>query len=507
MRNAKYVLGMLFILSWCHHYARATFQLRVMKVKMSNDTHSGMDGGMFGKRWFGYGGDFEMTICSNSVADEHKNCCKTGELNTADNNWEKGETNYFIGHQLNGCQDFKISSSSMTTLKVQHYGSDGGKIKQVEIRGSLRHKNELLCIIDRKLDNSESVTVNCAPKEENKELVAIEHDENVCMGKKEFCNVKINHFSFAGSHNSGTGMSGSIKPVECLFKNHDLTIQEQLDFGIRFFDTDVAYSYSLPGCNGLEAVHGKSGIYYCFGAVKHMFQQVIDWANANPEEVILIHFGSLYKGRTTLNPLLREIKDSFLNTYTTNTSVRLNKVFQETGKWPTLGEAIATNERVFIFIVEKSDEKATLLDSNEEATTDYIKVFKVDDYDAGKPLPVLKKGWASFASTYGSGKIGSNCENVVENVGNLCKQLSADFVKVATYGTPWKSMNLVFRKSNICIDTYAKMCNVRMQDIIDECNKHKNILNVILSDFPNYPSSSKRMLPEIVDELNSFRAT
>ncbi len=33
-------------------------------------------------------------------------CCQTKDrLNTADNNWEKGETNYFVGHQLQGDHD------------------------------------------------------------------------------------------------------------------------------------------------------------------------------------------------------------------------------------------------------------------------------------------------------------------------------------------------------------------------------------------------------------------
>jgi len=33
-------------------------------------------------------------------------CCQTKDrLNTDDNNWEKGETNYFVGHQLQGDHD------------------------------------------------------------------------------------------------------------------------------------------------------------------------------------------------------------------------------------------------------------------------------------------------------------------------------------------------------------------------------------------------------------------
>ena len=472
-----------------------SFDLRVMKVLMSNDPSSGMDGGMFGQRWFGYGGDFEMMICSHG--DDEKTCCSTGELNTSDNNWEKGEINYFIGHQLNKCQDFELSTSFSTTLKVQHHGSDGGKIERVELRGALRYRNRIICEVNQKLDNDDSITVNCTLKEEDVSIKSSNIDNMECMGKPEFCNIKINKFSFAGSHNSGTGMSGSIQPVECVFKNHDLTIQEQLDFGIRFFDTDIAYSHSLPGCNGLEAVHGKKGMYYCFGSIQHMFKQVIEWSNANPNEIVLLHFGSLYKGNKTFQPLIEEIKNSFSEN---NSSVKINKAFQKTGNWPTLGEAIAKNERIFIFVVETYD-NSTITSSAEEVL-DYIKVFKVDNQDAGLPSPILKSGWSSFSSTYGSGKIGSNCDEVVKTVNNLCQTLSADFIKVATYGTPWKSLGLVLKKSNICIETYARMCNPRMEEIVKKCKSTKPILNVILSDYPNHPSTSQKTLTDLVDEEN-----
>ena len=471
----------------------SSYKLRVMKVVMSNDPHSGMDGGMLGKRVFGYGGDFDMTICSSSDG-ENEECCKTGELNTSDDNWELGETNYFIGHQLNKCEDFDISTSAAVSVKIQHQGSDGGKIDHIKLRGALRNKNELLCEVNKKLDNSESVTVTCTSNDKNSKTNGQIRE---CMGNYKFCDTAINKFSFAGSHNAGTGMSGSVKPIECLFKNHDLTFPEQLDFGIRFFDMDLAYSQTLPGCNGLETVHGKGSMYYCFGSVKHLFSQVIEWANDNPNEVILLHFGSLYKGNVTLNPLIKQIKESFPDT---SAGVKLNRMFQESGKWPTLGEAVDRNERIFIFIVQKYSDYTNV---NEDDAQDYIKVYKVDDEDAGKPKPVLKRGWASFASTYGSGKIGSNCDKVVETVSSLCDTLDADFIKVATYGTPWKSLNLVFKKSSICIDTYARLCNVRAKDIMTKCKQSKQVLNVVLSDYPNYPSTSDKTLPELVDEENS----
>ena len=88
--------------------------------------------------------------------------------------------------------------------------------------------------------------------------------------------LRFDQFLFAGSHNSGTGQAkGSF---QCAFKNQDLDITEQLEFGIRyctvlyctllefgirFFDIDVIFSHAL-GCNGLETGHGAKpevGLY------------------------------------------------------------------------------------------------------------------------------------------------------------------------------------------------------------------------------------------------------
>ena len=102
-----------------------------------------------------------------------------------------------------------------------------------------------------------------------------------CNGSPEFCGLRcrgvddisqyfhnifttllrFDQFLFAGSHNSGTGQAkGSF---QCAFKNQDLDITEQLEFGIRFFDIDVIFSHAL-GCNGLETGHGAKpevGLY------------------------------------------------------------------------------------------------------------------------------------------------------------------------------------------------------------------------------------------------------
>ena len=86
-------------------------------------------------------------------------------------------------------------------------------------------------------------------------------------------------------------------PLDCALKNHDLSVREQLDLGLRFLDFDVIYSTSIGGCDGLETGHGKhpdQGIYWCFGKISQAFLEVKSWMSVHPEEVIVLYFGELH---------------------------------------------------------------------------------------------------------------------------------------------------------------------------------------------------------------------
>ena len=63
--------------------------------------------------------------------------------------------------------------------------------------------------------------------------------EKSCNGHPDFCKLRFDQFVFPGSHNAGTGQSDGL--FTCFFKNHDLNIREQLDFGLRFFDIDTTF--------------------------------------------------------------------------------------------------------------------------------------------------------------------------------------------------------------------------------------------------------------------------
>jgi len=61
------------------------------------------------------------------------------------------------------------------------------------------------------------------------------------------CDLRMNQFTFAGSHNSGVGAWGGvwhwsgIQALSCVYRSQDKSITEQMELGIRYFDFHVAY--------------------------------------------------------------------------------------------------------------------------------------------------------------------------------------------------------------------------------------------------------------------------
>ena len=95
----------------------------------------------------------------------------------------------------------------------QHSGSDGGRFKALTLFSSTKSKGMFEChqVSRRKLDNDDSLTVNCLKREQ-------EHQEAMsCNGHSMFCSLRVDEFTFAGTHNAGTGQSSRRLP--CFFKN------------------------------------------------------------------------------------------------------------------------------------------------------------------------------------------------------------------------------------------------------------------------------------------------
>ena len=51
-----------------------------------------------------------------TVFQDENRCCETGKLKTEDNNWEKGQVNYFVGFQMGDCADFNLDGKGNITF-------------------------------------------------------------------------------------------------------------------------------------------------------------------------------------------------------------------------------------------------------------------------------------------------------------------------------------------------------------------------------------------------------
>ena len=122
--------------------------------------------------------------------------------------------------------------------------------------------------------------------------------------------------------------------------------------------------------------------------MEEILLQLRSWMDANPREVAVLYFGSIEE-EATAYPLLREA----LRRVFSVGSVGLNTRYKKTGVWPTLGQAVDHNKRVFVFA------RTDLVDENDD---EVMKEIQVEAGDQGKAVG-SKAGEATILSTFKSG--------------------------------------------------------------------------------------------------------
>ena len=112
----------------------------------------------------------------------------------------------------------------------------------------------------------------------------------------DLCDLKLDQVTFVGSHNAGSGFDGVLHywsggaVSSCFYRNHGLSFDKQLDFGVRFFDVDTCWDSKNNEainchCPGTE---GKNCAYA--GSMKKGLKQIKSWLDKNANDVIIIHF-------------------------------------------------------------------------------------------------------------------------------------------------------------------------------------------------------------------------
>ena len=85
---------------------------------------------------------------------------------------------------------------------------------------------------------------------------------------KDLCDLKLDQVTFAGSHNAGSGFDGVLHywsggaVSSCFYRNHGLSFDKQLDFGVRFFEltlVGIAKTMKLSIATALEQ-KGKTAL-------------------------------------------------------------------------------------------------------------------------------------------------------------------------------------------------------------------------------------------------------
>ena len=453
-----------------------------LSAKTSTVPGSGMD--KPGISFFGLsnGGSFAVTLC------QEENCCYTGKLNTEDNNWELGQIDWFVGRQIKGCYGLVIQPELPLVLTLHHEGANAGLLDWIKIY-SWHSEFGYICDIGERLDYSNSYTTECKLGGE-RPFDRISSDFG-CNGRQEFCSLSFDQFLFPGSHNSGTGQkNGNLK---CAYKNQDLNIIEQLEFGIRFFDVDVIFS-TLFGCKGLETGHGSNpgiGLYQCYGKVEVLLDQIREWLNNHPSEVVVLNFGNIDWPDETIPILLETLMQTF-----TKEGVKMNRSFKLTGKWPTLREAVTKNERIFVFVRDSIG----AVTENELDMVKEVKVKPDEDLDLGN----VTNYEATITTSYKAEDVGSDCSYVLLSNDKACKtenESRTDFLKLSLFSK--------FGKGGIlgteCVHKMARKCNRWIKAVVDQCSYRRFQPSFVLLDYPNYQGLAEQNIVELCHQVNKER--
>ena len=496
---------------------RASVRPRTLLTKISPRTSrvpgSGMDQGLT-LPVFGYdgGGSYSLLVCVGETQ-----CCRTGKLNTEDDNWELGQVDWFVGRQIGDCNQHPLQSDLRVSIVLQHEGSNAGRLDWVRLH-SWDNWRDWRCEVGVRLDYSQSHTATCtevwqpgpspgsspgpspgpSPGTSPGSSSPSPSPPELCNGRAEFCQLGFDQFLFPGSHNAGTGQTeGSFA---CAFKNQDLNIEEQLELGIRFFDIDIIFSHSR-GCEGLETGHGKHpqfGLYQCYGKMSSLFITMRSWLNSHPSEVVVLNFGNIEYPNHTISALTNTMMDIFP---LRSVGVKMNRKLKQTGAWPTLGEAVRSNERIFVFV---RDTVGAITASEDHHS--FVKEIKVKPENLKKSNISAGPGEVAILTSYKAEDVEGDCAYIVDTNDEAClldsSAASIDFLKLSFFSKFSESGTF----GTECLWESARKCNVWPQVVVRKCTGRRFRPNFIILDYPNYQGNAKINIVQLCNEVNLERS-
>ena len=276
----------------------------------------------------------------------------------------------------------------------------------------------------------------------------------------------------------------SKEPLDCQITNHDLSLKELLDFGIRFFDLDVNFDE-----NYITTVHGVTNWYYTYGNMTDAFDEIHSWMKNHPSEIIILEFGDIIANSRpdAVHSLVQLLEEKFDGE---NDNIGINDVFRSNNTWPTLEEAKRTNKRIFAFIrIEESNMEINKLGQKVIGEIEVKMDSPENETIAGKTVAVL--------NTYKKMGVGSKCEKIVNHIQNACSSTSrqkTDFNKIALFTAFTKHLDS-------CLWSIARRCNSQTENVLQSCKDDKAGM-WLQADYPNHPGPSGKTIVETAYDEN-----
>lgn len=286
-----------------------------------------------------------------------------------------------------------------------------------------------------------------------------------CNGLEDLCDLRINQATFPGSHNAGSGFDGLLYywsggPVtSCFYRNQGKSFSEQLAFGIRYFDIDSCY-----GKNEALNCHCPGGGKDCAyaGSIEKGLLQIDGWMKSNPNEVVIIHFNrdsqEGYRGK-----IAKSIEAVLLKLWPPNNAheLAMNTYYKDNNEWPTLKEAVTSNQRIFLFM---DNGLATYLPRyNWLIQNDYI-----------------------IASTWDTNPVTLSCSAITTNAEFNCFS-NAEFIELSAFGS-----------YGLCTWDMATLCSKWLGEALEACYQERKLngktVNILLVDWSDYYSGKESVV-------------
>ena len=282
-----------------------------------------------------------------------------------------------------------------------------------------------------------------------------------CNGFKDLCDLRLDQVTFAGSHNAGSGFDGTLHywsggaVSSCFYRNHGLSFEKQLDFGVRYFDVDTCWddrNNEAINCH-CPGTEGKNCAYA--GSIEKGLKEINFWLTKNPNDVIIIHFNhnSQKSYRKKIANSLKRILLKFWGPKSSASITKMNDDFNNFRRWPKLGEAILTKKRIFIFMASNLEQ--------------YL-----------PPEPWLVSSSGMISDSWDTVAVSSSCSGITKNAKEKCNRTS-DFMAMSA-----------FAAYGLCTWDMAKLCSKWYGEAQEACYKKRNpyekTVNFLLVDWLKY---------------------